>query len=66
MAEPDYEQIMDDREADRGLSWLRRMDRKYGIVTDHLPRTDPRSTCPCGRLWGGGQDAHNCRLLSPR
>lgn len=44
--EPDYEQIMDDREERRGEAWLHRMDARYGRIEDHLTQVCPNHQEP--------------------
>jgi hypothetical protein len=42
-SEPDYEQIMQDREEARDERWLARMDRIYGTVEQYRR---PANSCP--------------------
>lgn len=60
-----YEDIIENRRDELAERALARDDKRYGVVTDHLAGSNPRKTCICGKLWAGGQDAHNCRLLRP-
>ena len=49
MSEPDYEQIMEDRELERDERWLEREDRRVGRVEDwtsNLPRVDELEPMP--------------------